>query len=91
MNIGITCYPVTGGSGVVATELGQQLAMRGHKVHFVSYALPFRLDRFQQNVFYHGVDTTAYQLFKFAPYTLTLAPKIAEVARNVELDILHVH
>jgi len=91
MNIGITCYPVTGGSGVVATELGQQLAMRGHQVHFVSYALPFRLDKYQQNVFYHGVDTIAYPLFKFPPYTLTLASKMAEVARNVDLDIFHVH
>lgn len=91
MNIGITCYPVSGGSGIIATELGQQLASRGHSVHFISYALPFRLDRFQQNVFYHGVDTTAYPLFKFPPYTLTLASKMAEVARNVELDILHVH
>lgn len=91
MNIGITCYPVIGGSGIIATELGQQLASRGHSVHFISYALPFRLDRFQQNVFYHGVDTTAYPLFKFPPYTLTLASKMAEVARNVELDILHVH
>jgi N-acetyl-alpha-D-glucosaminyl L-malate synthase BshA len=91
MNIGITCYPVAGGSGIVATELGQQLAARGHQVHFVSYALPFRLDRFQSNIFYHGVETTAYPLFKFPPYTLTLAAKMADVARNTKLDILHVH
>ncbi|RME31001.1 MAG: N-acetyl-alpha-D-glucosaminyl L-malate synthase BshA, partial [Candidatus Zixiibacteriota bacterium] len=91
MNIGITCYPVAGGSGVVATELGQQLALRGHQVHFISYALPFRLDRYQANLFYHGVETTAYPLFKFPPYTLTLAAKMAEVARSFELDILHVH
>ncbi|MFH1373004.1 MAG: N-acetyl-alpha-D-glucosaminyl L-malate synthase BshA [bacterium] len=91
MNIGITCYPVTGGSGIVATELGQQLAQRGHQVHFVSYALPFRLDRYQTNLMYHGVETTAYPLFKFPPYTLTLAAKMAEVTRNFKLDILHMH
>lgn len=91
MNIGITCYPVAGGSGIVATELGRQLALRGHQVHFVTYALPFRLDRYQSNIMYHGVETTAYPLFKFPPYTLTLAAKMAEVARNFELDILHVH
>lgn len=91
MNIGITCYPVAGGSGIVATELGQKLAGRGHQVHFISYALPFRLDRFQTNLLFHGVDTTVYPLFKFPPYTLTLASKIAEVTRDFDLDILHMH
>lgn len=91
MRVGITCYPVTGGSGVVATELGQQLAARGHQIHFVSYAMPFRLDRYQANVFYHGVQTTAYPLFQNPPYTLTLASKMAEVARNFDLEIFHVH
>lgn len=91
MNIGITCYPVAGGSGIVATELGQQLAIRGHQVHFISYALPFRLDSYQTNLMYHGVDTTSYPLFKYPPYTLTLAAKMADVARNYDLDILHVH
>jgi len=91
MKIGITCYPVAGGSGIVATELGQQLAQKGHQVHFVSYALPFRLDRYQTNLMYHGVETTAYPLFKYPPYTLTLAAKMAEVARNFELDVMHVH
>jgi N-acetyl-alpha-D-glucosaminyl L-malate synthase BshA len=91
MVIGITCYPVAGGSGIVATELGQQLAARGHQVHFVSYALPFRLDKFDTNVMYHGVETTAYPLFKFPPYALTLAAKMAEVSRSFQLDILHVH
>ena len=91
MNIGITCYPVAGGSGIVATELGQQLAARGHQIHFVSYALPFRLDKYQPNLFYHGVETTAYPLFKFPPYTLTLAAKMAEVSRNFDLDVLHMH
>ncbi len=91
MNIGITCYPVAGGSGIVATELGQKLAERGHQVHFISYALPFRLDKFRQNLFYHGVETTAYPLFKHPPYTLALSAKMAQVACQSELDILHVH
>ncbi len=91
MKIGITCYPVAGGSGIVATELGQQLAHRGHEVHFISYALPFRLDRYQTNVFYHGVETTAYPLFNHPPYTLTLASKMAEVSKAFKIDVLHVH
>jgi N-acetyl-alpha-D-glucosaminyl L-malate synthase BshA len=91
MNIGITCYPSAGGSGIVATELGQQLASRGHEIHFISYAVPFRLDTFQKNLMYHGVDMTSYPLFKYPPYTLSLAAKMAEVARNFELDIMHVH
>jgi N-acetyl-alpha-D-glucosaminyl L-malate synthase BshA len=91
MNIGITCYPVAGGSGIVATELGQQLALRGHQVHFISYALPFRLDKYQANVYYHGVETTAYPLFKQPPYSLALASKMAEVSKTSNLDILHVH
>lgn len=91
MVIGITCYPVAGGSGIVATELGQQLATRGHQVHFISYALPFRLDHYQANLMYHGVETTAYPLFKYPPYTLTLAAKMADVARNFSLDVWHVH
>ncbi|UCD16726.1 MAG: N-acetyl-alpha-D-glucosaminyl L-malate synthase BshA [Candidatus Zixiibacteriota bacterium] len=91
MRIGITCYPVAGGSGVVATELGQKLAVRGHQIHFISYALPFRLDTYQPNLFFHGVETTAYPLFKHPPYTLALATKMAEVACENELQILHVH
>ncbi len=91
MNIGITCYPVAGGSGIVATELGQQLAARGHQVHFISYALPFRLDRFQPNLLFHSVDTSAYPLFKFPPYSLPLASKMADVTREFKLDILHMH
>ncbi|MEW5795488.1 MAG: N-acetyl-alpha-D-glucosaminyl L-malate synthase BshA [Candidatus Zixiibacteriota bacterium] len=91
MNVGITCYPVAGGSGIVATELGQQLAARGHQVHFISYALPFRLDRFQANLLFHSVDTSAYPLFKFPPYTLPLSSKIADVSREFSLEILHMH
>lgn len=91
MVIGITCYPVAGGSGIIATELGLQLAARGHQVHFISYAMPFRLDDFKKNLMYHAVETTAYPLFKYPPYTLTLAAKMAEVSRNYNLDVLHVH
>ncbi|MCX6836107.1 MAG: N-acetyl-alpha-D-glucosaminyl L-malate synthase BshA [candidate division Zixibacteria bacterium] len=91
MNIGITCLPVVGGSGIVATELGQKLAARGHQVHFIADALPFRLDKYQTNLFFHGVDTTSYPLFKFPPYALTLASKIAEVTRDFNLDLLHMH
>ncbi len=91
MVIGITCYPSAGGSGIIATELGIQLAARGHQVHFISYAMPFRLAEFKTNLMYHAVETTAYPLFKYPPYTLTLAAKMAEVSRNFNLDILHVH
>ncbi|MBD3403951.1 N-acetyl-alpha-D-glucosaminyl L-malate synthase BshA [candidate division GN15 bacterium] len=91
MKIGITCYPVVGGSGIIATELGQELAGRGHQVHFVSYALPFRLDKYRTNLYFHAVETTAYPLFKYPPYTLALSSRIADVARNYELDIVHVH
>jgi len=91
MVIGITCYPVAGGSGVVATELGQQLAVHGHEVHFISYALPFRLEKYQANLIYHGVETTAYPLFKYPPYALPLAAKMASVSRDYDLDILHMH
>lgn len=91
LNIGITCYPVAGGSGIVATELGIKLAERGHQVHFIAYALPFRLDVFKPNLYFHEVDTTSYQLFKYPPYTLTLAARMAEVACEYKLDVLHVH
>lgn len=91
MRIGIVCYPTHGGSGVVATELGKELAERGHIVHFISYQLPFRLDRFQSNVFYHEVDMLGYPLFKYPPYTLALVNKIAELVEREELDIIHAH
>ena len=91
MVIGITCYPSAGGSGIVATELGQQLARRGHEVHFISYGIPFRLDKYEPNLLYHEVETNAYPLFKFPTYTLTLAAKMAQVSRDYKLDILHMH
>lgn len=93
MKIGITCYPTYGGSGAVATELGLALARRGHEVHFISYASPFRLRGFAERVFFHEVDTSIahYPLFDHFPYTLALASKQYEVAKREELDILHVH
>lgn len=91
LKVGITCYPVAGGSGIVATELGIKLAERGHQVHFIAYALPFRLDVYQPNLYFHEVDTISYQLFKYPPYTLTLAAKMAEIICEYKLDILHVH
>lgn len=92
MNIGITCYPTYGGSGVVATELGSALAERGHSVHFISYALPMRLsDRFHENLTFHEVEISNYPLFDFPLYTLALASKMVEVARYEKLDIFHCH
>ena len=91
MKIGITCYPTHGGSGVVATELGMELARRGHVVHFISYQVLFRLKPYQENVFFHQVQITTYPLFQYPPYTLALAAKMAEVADEAELDVLHAH
>ena len=91
MKIGITCYPTYGGSGVVATELGIKLANMGHKIHFISYALPYRLSTFTSNVFFHEVDVLQYPLFEYPPYSLSLAHKMAEVIEFEDLDILHVH
>jgi len=91
MRIGITCYPTYGGSGVVATELGLELAQRGHEIHFISYAQPIRLTGPQPNIHYHEVEVTRYPLFDFPPYDLALATKMAEVAEIYELHLLHVH
>jgi N-acetyl-alpha-D-glucosaminyl L-malate synthase BshA len=91
MNIGITCYPTYGGSGVVATELGLELAKAGHNIHFISYGLPFRLSGFNRNISFHEVDILDYPLFKYPPYSLSLSAKMAEVAESKNLDILHVH
>ncbi|MCB0283425.1 MAG: N-acetyl-alpha-D-glucosaminyl L-malate synthase BshA [Calditrichaeota bacterium] len=91
MKIGITCYPTYGGSGVVATELGMKLATMGHQVHFISYALPYRLSNFTTNVYFHEVDVLQYPLFEYPPYSLSLAHKMAEVIEFEKLDILHVH
>ncbi len=91
MKIGITCYPTYGGSGVVATELGIELAARGHEVHFISYAMPFRLIGATERIFFHEVEVTTYPLFDHPPYTLALATKMSEVAEQFSLDLLHVH
>jgi L-malate glycosyltransferase len=93
MKLGITCYPTYGGSGAVATELGLELARRGHEVHFITYDSPFRLRGYAERVFFHQVETRMgrYPLFDHYPYTLALASKQHEVATRVGLDILHVH
>ena len=91
MKIGITCYPTYGGSGVVATELGIELAARGHDVHFITYSQPFRLAGREGNIRYHEVPVSNYPLFEYPPYDLALASRMAEVAELYELDILHVH
>jgi N-acetyl-alpha-D-glucosaminyl L-malate synthase BshA len=91
MRIGITCYPTYGGSGVVATELGIELAALGHEVHFISYSQPFRLNGRDGGIFYHEVPVSSYPLFEFPPYDLALASRMAEVAEFNELDLLHVH
>jgi N-acetyl-alpha-D-glucosaminyl L-malate synthase BshA len=91
MRIGITCYPTYGGSGVVATELGIELAALGHEVHFISYSQPFRLSGRDDGIHYHEVPVSSYPLFEFPPYDLALASRMAEVAEFNELDLLHVH
>lgn len=91
MKIGIVCYPTYGGSGVVATELGKALADKGHQIHFISYAMPMRLDGYIGNVFYHEVEMTNYPLFEFPLYTPALASKIVEVTRFERLDLIHAH
>lgn len=90
MRIGITCYPTYGGSGVVATELGKELAARGHEVHFISYSLPMRL-KMTERIYFHEVEVLSYPLFEYPPYDLVLATMMAEVAAKFELDLLHVH
>jgi N-acetyl-alpha-D-glucosaminyl L-malate synthase BshA len=91
INIGIVCYPTFGGSGVVATELGKALAKEGHRVHFITYSQPSRLDFLNENLFFHEVDFRSYPLFEFPPYELALASKMVNVAQNEKLDLLHVH
>jgi L-malate glycosyltransferase len=91
VKIGITCYPTYGGSGTVATELGIELAQRGHEVHFISYAHPYRLPHFLERVYFHEVEVARYPLFEYPPYDLALAATMHEVAIREELDLLHVH
>jgi L-malate glycosyltransferase len=91
MKIGITCYPTYGGSGVVATELGIELAAAGHEVHFITYSQPFRLTGREHSIFYHEVPVSNYPLFEYPPYDLALATRMSEVAAYYKLDLLHVH
>ena len=91
MNIGIVCYPTHGGSGVIASELALGLSQRGHEIHIISYATPFRLASFHQNVFIHEVEVSSYPLFKYPPYALSLATKLVEVSKQYGLDLIHSH
>lgn len=91
MKIGIVCYPTFGGSGVLATELGKALANEGHKVHFITYQQPVRLNAFNTNIFYHEVRVPTYPLFDYPPYELALASTMVDVIINHDLDLLHVH
>lgn len=91
IKIGIVCYPTFGGSGVVATELGKALAKEGHKIHFITYSQPSRLDFLNENLYYHEVNIQSYPLFEYAPYELALASTMVSVVQNEKLDLLHVH
>ncbi|RHW41269.1 N-acetyl-alpha-D-glucosaminyl L-malate synthase BshA [Neobacillus notoginsengisoli] len=91
LKIGITCYPSVGGSGVIATELGKLLAEKGHSIHFITSSMPFRLQKMYHNIFYHQVEVNQYSVFQYPPYDIALASKMAEVANQEKLDVLHVH
>src|SRR3954469_8161614 len=91
LKIGMTCYPTVGGSGILATALGEDLARRGHEVHFISYERPFRLPTDVPRLHFHAVTVNDYGLFKYPDYTLPLSVRMAEVTRDFGLDILHVH
>ncbi|WP_221031784.1 N-acetyl-alpha-D-glucosaminyl L-malate synthase BshA [Actomonas aquatica] len=91
LRIGIICYPSVGGSGILASGLGDELAARGHEVHFISYERPFRLKPGNERVYFHPVEISSYELFKYPDYTLPLSVKLAEVAQTFDLDILHAH
>ncbi|MDQ5980334.1 MAG: L-malate glycosyltransferase [Verrucomicrobiota bacterium] len=91
LRLGIICHPSVGGSGILASELGEELAQRGHEVHFISHAAPFRMPRDHPRIRFHPVQVNDYDLFKYPDYTLPLSVKIAEVSRAHRLDVLHVH
>lgn len=91
MNIGIVCYPTYGGSGIVATELGMEMAKKGHHVHFISYSLPARLDVTIPNITFHQVNIQEYDLFHYQPYSLALSTLIVDISERVGLDVIHVH
>lgn len=91
MKIGMVCYPTFGGSGVVATELGKALALKGHEIHFISYSKPVRLDDNLKNIFFHEVSIIDYPLFDYSPYEILLSSKLTEIARQYKLDLFHAH
>jgi len=91
LKIGITCYPTVGGSGVIATELGKMLAERGHEIHFITSSVPFRLNKVYSNVYFHEVEVNNYSVFRYPPYDIALASKMADVINDEGLDVLHVH
>lgn len=91
MRIGITCYPGVGGSGIIATELGIQMAKRGHQVHFITSTVPFRLTINHPNIYIHQTDINSYSVFQYPPYDITIASKIAEVIKYYDLDVIHMH
>jgi N-acetyl-alpha-D-glucosaminyl L-malate synthase BshA len=91
LKIGVTCYPSLGGSGVIASELGKMLAEEGHQVHFITSSVPFRLGKYYPNIYFHEVEVNHYSVFRYPPYDLTLASRMAQVANREKLDILHVH
>ncbi len=91
MNIGIVCYPTYGGSGIVATELGKELAARGHKIHLISYSQPIRMNELYENIFFHKVEVNAYPLFRYPPYSLEITATIVAVAEDEGLDLVHAH
>ena len=91
MKIGVTCYPTYGGSGVVATELGKAMAQRQHLIHFISYALPFRLQHYDERIFFHEVEMVSYPLLEHSTYAIALAAKMSEVGVQAGLDLFHVH
>ena len=91
MKIGMVCYPTFGGSGVVATELGKALALKGHEIHFISYSKPVRLNDNLKNIFFHEVSIIDYPLFDYSPYEILLSSKLTEIARQYKLDLFHAH
>ncbi|MFN2745616.1 MULTISPECIES: N-acetyl-alpha-D-glucosaminyl L-malate synthase BshA [Bacillus] len=91
LKIGITCYPSVGGSGIIATELGKLLAEKGHEIHFITSSIPHRLNKVYSNIYFHEVEVNQYAVFKYPPYDLALASKMAEVAKREQLDVLHAH
>ncbi|WP_163581994.1 N-acetyl-alpha-D-glucosaminyl L-malate synthase BshA [Gracilibacillus saliphilus] len=91
LKIGIICYPSVGGSGIIATELGKMLAKQGHEIHFITSSVPFRLNSFNPNIYFHEVELNHYPVFQYPPYDLALATKVAEVIDTEKLDIIHAH